>query len=89
MLGCYTSFLKYLIYIFTEQHCEKLYKLRDYFLEEERLFRGWQTPEKKSSPSDSEVSGINASVIGDNDVNHRNGNGNDNDNDNHNHDNVK
>ncbi|XP_057342254.1 alpha-tocopherol transfer protein-like isoform X1 [Microplitis mediator] len=72
-----------------EQHCEKLYKLRDYFLEEERLFRGWQTPEKKSSPSDSEVSDINASVISDNNVNHRNGNGNDNDNDNNNHDNAK
>ncbi|KAG8039898.1 hypothetical protein G9C98_000627 [Cotesia typhae] len=35
-----------------EEHCEKLYALQDYFLEEERLFRGWQTPEKKLSPGD-------------------------------------
>ncbi|KAK0087290.1 hypothetical protein PV325_001327 [Microctonus aethiopoides] len=31
-----------------EEHCHKLNKLRNYFLTEERLFRGWFSPEKKN-----------------------------------------
>ncbi|XP_034952687.1 alpha-tocopherol transfer protein-like [Chelonus insularis] len=49
--------------ILHEKHCQKLDSLRDYFLEEERLFHGWCSSKKKTCSKTEETEDVSKNII--------------------------